>query len=281
MDMNSIVSDFGQWMQARGYLSQASADAYMSDCHLFEVWLMDYRINYRWSMVSKEDIEDYVEYLVSKKYEYSSICRILSSLSSLFGYFVKRGLLQVNPVAHVQRPRPSYHTREALSMEIVNSVLLQDGLADSTRALISLISESGLRIGECLQLTLDDIDLSSHQIRVCGKGRTYRMAFFGDMTARYLERYLSGRSLGRYIFPLSRRQYNWDIYHACKPFAGEHKCSPHILRHTFATECLSKGMPMDVLMLTLGHKSIDTTMLYTHCQSARVEKINQSCAPRL
>lgn len=279
--MNSIISDFGKWMQARGYLSQASADAYMSDCNLFEVWLMDYRRNYRWSMVNKEDIEDYVEYLVSKKYEYSSICRILSSLSSLFGYFVKRGLLQVNPVAHVQRPRPSYHTREALSMEIVNSVLLQDGLADSTRALISLISESGLRIGECLKLTLNDIDLESRQIRVCGKGRTYRMAFFGDMTARYMERYLSGRSLGHYIFPLSRRQYNWDIYHACKPFAGEHKCSPHILRHTFATECLSKGMPMDVLMLTLGHKSIDTTMLYTHCQSARVEKMNKSCAPRL
>lgn len=279
--MSAIVNNFGEWMLAKGYLSQASADAYMSDCSLFEVWLMDYRINYRWSMVNQEDIEDYLEYLVSKKYEYSSICRILSSLSSLFGYFVKRGLLQSNPVSKVQRPRPSYNTREALSMNIVYRVLQQSDLADSTRALISLISESGLRIGECLKLTLDDIDLESHQIRVSGKGRTFRMAFFGDMTARYLERYLSNRRFNGNIFPLSRRQYNWDIYHACKPFAGEHKCSPHILRHTFATECLSKGMPMDVLMLTLGHKSIDTTMLYTHCQSSRVENMNKSCAPRL
>ena len=268
-------------MLAKGYLSQASADAYMSDCSLFEVWLIDYRLNYRWSMVKQEDIEDYIEYLVSKKYEYSSICRIMSSLSSLFGYFVKRGLLQSNPVSKVQRPRPSYHTREALSMDVVYRVLQQANLADSTRALISLISESGLRIGECLKLTLEDIDLESHQIRVSGKGRTYRMAFFGDMTARYLERYISSRRFSGSIFPLSRRQYNWDIYHACKPFAGEHKCSPHILRHTFATECLSKGMPMDVLMLTLGHKSIDTTMLYTHCQSSRVERMNETCAPRL
>ena len=279
--MNSIISDFGKWMQARGYLSQASADAYMSDCNMFEIWLMDYRLNYRWSMVNQEDIEDYIQYLVSQKYEYSSICRILSSLSSLFGYFVKKGLLQSNPVSKVQRPRPSYHTREALSMDIIYKVLQQADLADSTRALISLISESGLRIGECLKLTLEDIDLETHQIRVTGKGRTYRMAFFGNMTARYLQRYLSGRSFHGSIFPLSRRQYNWDIYHACKPFAGEHKCSPHILRHTFATECLSKGMPMDVLMLTLGHKSIDTTMLYTHCQSARVENMNQMHAPRL
>ena len=279
--MNSIISEFGQWMQARGYLSQASADAYMSDCNQFEIWLIDYRKNYRWSMVSQEDIEDYVAYLVSKKYEYSSICRILSSLSSFFGHFIKKGLLQVNPVSKVRRPRPSYHQREALDMSIVYRVVTQPNLSDSTRALISLISESGLRIGEVMQLTINDIDIECHQIKVSGKGRSFRMAFFGDMTARYLQKYLNGRSFSGRLFPLSRRQYNWDIYHACKPFAGEHKCSPHILRHTFATECLSKGMPMDVLMLTLGHKSIDTTMLYTHCQSARVENMNQMHAPRL
>lgn len=279
--MSGVVVSFGQWMQARGYLSQASADAYMSDCNMFEIWLMDYRRNYRWSMVSQEDIEDYVAYLISKKYEYSSICRILSSLSSFFGHFVKQGKLQVNPVSKVQRPRPSYHTREALDMSIVHQVLAQSNLADSTRAIISLIAESGLRIGEVMKLTCEDIDMECHQIKVTGKGRTFRIAFFGDMTAKYLDAYLKNRSMCGPIFPMSRRQYNWDIYHACKPFAGEHKCSPHILRHTFATECLSNGMPMDVLMLTLGHKSIDTTMLYTHCQTARVENMNKLHAPRI
>ena len=279
--MVGVIHSFGEWMQARGYLSPASAEAYVSDCKQFEIWLMANRKNYRWSMVSQEDIEDYIAYLVSRKYEYSSICRVLSSLSSFFGHFVKQGKLQVNPAAQVRRPRPSYHQREALDMAVVYRVLQQDNLSDSTRALISLISESGLRIGECLALTPSDINIECRQIRVTGKGRSYRMAFFGDMTARYLEHYMSGRSFNDKLFPMSRRQYNWDIYHACKPFAGEHKCSPHILRHTFATECLNQGMPMDVLMLTLGHKSIDTTMLYTHCQSARVENMNKSHAPRL
>ena len=129
--MNSVISQFGEWMQARGYLSPASADAYMSDCNQFEAWLLDYRKNYRWSMVSPDDIEDYIAYLVSKKYEYSSICRILSSLSSFFGHFVMRGKLQVNPVAKVKRPRPSYHQREALDMSIVYRVVTQPDLSDS------------------------------------------------------------------------------------------------------------------------------------------------------
>lgn len=279
--MYGVIGNFCCSMLAKGYLSQASADAYKSDLRLFEIWLIDYRINYRWSMVSKEDIEEYIETLVSKKYEYSTICRMLSSLSTFFKYFVDHGQLSENPVSQVRRPRPSYHTRESLDMSVIYRVLQQDDLKDSTRAIIALISESGLRIGEVLKLTLSDIDLESHQIRVTGKGRTYRMAFFGEMTAKYLQRYIEHRSFSGPIFPESRRQYNWDIYHACKPFAGEHKCSPHILRHTFATECLNQGMPMDVLMLTLGHKSIDTTMLYTHCQSARVENMNRKHAPRI
>lgn len=279
--MNSVLSDYQSWMQSRGYLAPASVSAYVSDLSQFEVWLMDYRRGVRWSMVSKSDIEDYLQFLVSKSIEFSSVNRCLSAISSLYRYFVNRKMMNVNPCEGVKRLRPTYHQREALSMDIVRQVLAQPNIPDSTRALIALIAESGLRIGECMALRMEDIDFESHQIRVLGKGRAYRIAFYGPTAAKYLEEYVCHRSFSGSIFPESRRQYNWDIYHACKPFAGAHKCSPHILRHTFATECLSQGMPMDVLMLTLGHKSIDTTMLYTHCQSSRVSQINSKCAARI
>lgn len=279
--MSPLVSDFGAWMMAKGYLSPASADAYTSDISQFEKWLIRVRANYHWSMVTKSDIEDYIDYLRGSDYEYSSICRALSSLSSFFEYFVSNGKLAVNPLAHVRRPRPSYHTREALDMDIIRKVLAQPHLTDQTRALIALISESGLRLGECQAMRLDDINFEYRQIRVKGKGRTYRMVYFGECAAKYLSAYVRGRRFSGSIFPLSRRQYNWDVYHACKPFAGEHKCSPHILRHTFATESLNNGLPMDVLMLTLGHRSIDTTMLYTHCQTTRTESENRKYSARL
>lgn len=272
---------FYEYTTSKGYLAVSTADAYLSDITQFEVWCFDYRKGARWSTLCAADIEDYISYMVSRKYEYSSICRALSALSSIFSYFVRKKMLAENPVLQIKRPRPSYHQREALDMEIIRQVLAQPNLLKSTRALISLIVESGLRIGECMSLRRDDIDLESRQIKVAGKGRSYRMAFFGDMTAKYLQEYFNECHLVLNIFPKSRREYNWEVYHACKPFAGAHKCSPHILRHTFATECLSQGMPMDVLMLTLGHKSIDTTLLYTHCQSSRLSDYNRHSAPRL
>lgn len=279
--MSSVISDYRDWMLSKGYLSATSLDAYCSDLRQFEIWIIDYRPQLRWSSVSKEDIEDYVSFLVAKEYEFVSINRILASITSIYAYFVHRGMLGSNPCHEVKRLRAPYKTRDSLDMEIIRKVLEQNSVDISTKALISLIVESGLRIGECLSLCTGDINLESCQIRVCGKFHKYRMVFFGSMTQKLLSEYLKKCKSSDKVFPLSRRQYNWDIWHACKPFAGEHKCSPHILRHTFATECLSKGMPMDVLMLTLGHKSIDTTMLYTHCQSSRTERYNSTHAARI
>lgn len=281
MVMSKYVNMFLEWSVARGYLAQTSISAYGSDLNKFEEFIFKNRNGKGWSKISKEDIEDFIEYLVAEKYEFTSINRMLSALSGLYKYFVDKKMLDVNVVDGVRRLRPSYHEREALPMDIVKKVLHQPNLEASTKAIISLIVESGLRIGEVMSLKYEDVDMKYNQIRVFGKGRSERIVFFGPMTNKYLSEYLRGRCFNGAIFPMSRRQYNWDIYHACKPFAGNHKCSPHILRHTFATECLSNGMPMDVLMLTLGHKSIDTTMLYTHCKSSRSQIANNSFAPRI
>lgn len=276
-----IVQEFSNWHVARGYLAATTAEAYCNDLHIFERWLCRHRVGARWSVVTTSDIEDFVAFLVDDDYEYSSVCRILSALSTFYRWCVKNKGLTKNPVTQVRRPRPTYHQREALSMDVIRQVLSQDGLKASTRAIIALISESGLRIGECLALRREDISLEYCQVKVMGKGRQVRICFFGPVAAEYLQEYFRVCPNLDLVFPESRRQYNWDIWHACHPFAGEVKCSPHILRHTFATECLSNGMPMDVLMLTLGHKSIDTTMLYTHCQSSRSSKFNHMNGARL
>lgn len=276
-----VISDYKLWMVGKGLLSPSSADAYGSDCYIFERWLIANRQGVRWSGVRSADVEDFVSYLIAEKYEFSSVCRMLSALSSIYRYFVHCKGLKENPVCTVARPRPTYHQREALSIEVVTKALSQSNLSKSTKALISLIVESGLRIGECMALSASDVSLERQEVRVMGKGRNVRIAYFGDATARYLGDYMRSVRCSARLFPQSRRDYNWAIHHALKPFAGAHKCSPHILRHTFATESLANGLPIDLLMVALGHKSINTTLLYTHCQSSRFENLNRINNPRL
>lgn len=279
--MVDIIDQFSQFMMSRGYLGASTAEGYVSDLRHFSAWYDRHDRQARWSAVTPEIIEDFIAYEVADGKEFSSINRSLSALSSLYGYFVVHKMLAENPLANVRRLRPTYHQREALDMDVIRQVLAQDHLEDSTRALIALICESGLRIGEIMALSPDDVNLDYCQIRVLGKGRSERVVFFGPTAQRFLSEYMRGRRFNGRLFPESRRQYNWDIWHACKPFAGESKCSPHILRHTFATECLEKGMPIDVLKMTLGHKSINTTLLYTHCGGSRVRSFNNKFGARL
>lgn len=280
--MNNVsIAAYAQFMTAHGYLAPSSCAAYVSDIHLFVSWAYDFRRGLRWSTATRTDFEDFVAHLVFKEYEYSSINRILSALTSLYSYFVHEGALTRNVLYDVRRLRPSYHQRQSLTGDIVTRVLSQDSLEPGTRALISLLYESGMRIGEAMALNVSDIDFDSLSCRVTGKGRADRRVYFGKTTALALRSYLEGAAIDGRVFPLSRRQYNWDVYHAFAPFAGGRKCSPHILRHTFATESMAAGMPMDVLQLTLGHKNLSTTMLYNHCASSRVASVNASTAPRI
>lgn len=279
--MVDLVLQFSDFMVSRGYLSPSTAEGYAADIRHFEKWYGRHQRQARWSALTSEEVEEFIAAEVADGKEFSSINRSLSALSSFYGYFVSHKMLSINPVAKVRRLRPTYHQREALDMDVIRQVLSQDGLADSTRALIALISESGLRIGEVMALTPDDVNLEYCQVRVVGKGRVERMCFFGPTAQKYLREYMHGRHFTGRLFPESRRQYNWDVWHACKPFVGESKCSPHILRHSFATACLENGMPLDVLRLTLGHKSIDTTLLYAHCGGSRVRNYNNSFGARI
>lgn len=277
----SIISSYASFMVSHGYLASASCAGYCSDIRIFVRWAARFRGGLRWSAATRDDFEEFAAWLVSSEYEYSTINRILTSLTSLYNYFVHERFLTKNVLYEVRRLRPSYHQRQALSADIVAKALAVDSLDDSTRCLISLLYESGLRIGEAMALTPADIDVDTKSCRVTGKGRSYRVAYFGESTAALLLARMRGLDDCARIFPLSRRQYNWDVYHALAPFAGGRKCSPHILRHTYATEALANGMPLDVLRMSLGHKQITTTMLYNHCDSARVAMSNNTFAPRV
>lgn len=276
----NLISEYSEWMVARGYLAATSAETYCNDIRLFARWAKQSSRVSSWSSAATKDFEDFVSYLVANDYEFVTINRILSALTSLYSWLKHQGRLSQNPLYDVRRLRPDFKQRQPIAAEAIRKALLSPKVLPSTKAMIALLAESGLRLGEAQKLMPSDINLATKEIMVQGKGRSHRIAHFGDTAALYLNEYMSGRSFPDGLFPLSRRQYNWDVYHALAPFCGGRKCSPHILRHTFATLSLENGMPLQSLSVTLGHRNLATTMIYNHASSEAIHNDYCKYAPK-
>ncbi|GAB6148326.1 tyrosine-type recombinase/integrase [Stetteria hydrogenophila] len=131
---------------------------------------------------------------------------------------------------------------------------------------VALMAESGLRAGELLGLTARDVDLDSGTARVRGKYGKERIVFLGPASRVLLAaRLAQARDPGERLVPLSYQA----LYKRLKSLARRAgldpgKVRPHVLRHTFATEALRRGVSLAALQRLLGHSDLKVTQLYLH-----------------
>ncbi|MEB2837236.1 MAG: tyrosine-type recombinase/integrase, partial [Desulfurococcales archaeon] len=164
----------------------------------------------------------------------------------------------------VSRGRRGYS--RALSWDEVNRLL--SASKDLTDALIvALLAESGLRARELLGLTWGDLDLQAGLARVRGKYGKERTVPLGPTARILLAEALRARrpSPSDRVVPMSYQA----LYKRLKTLAARAgvdpaRVRPHVLRHTFATEALRRGMSLPALQRILGHSDIKVTQLYLH-----------------
>lgn len=182
----------------------------------------------------------------------------------LRGFFEWLGLSVRVPVVKAPRRREV----EALSEQEV--YLLLNASRDVLDVLIvALLVETGLRAQEALELRWRDIDFNSGEIRVrAAKYGEERIVFYGPLTRQALIVWFNEkkpRSLDERVLGLS---YS-GLYKRLKSLAKRagldpRKIRPHVLRHTFATQALRKGMSLIAVQRLLGHRDVKVTQVYTH-----------------
>ncbi|MEM0267537.1 MAG: tyrosine-type recombinase/integrase, partial [Thermofilaceae archaeon] len=143
-----------------------------------------------------------------------------------------------------------------------------DNLRD--KLIISLLFCTGMRVSELASIEAQDVDLEEGGIRVRGKGGKERVVFFDSRTRELLEQYLRSANVDHYLFPGRKGGHIHyvtveRIVRKLARRAGiKKKVTPHVLRHSFATLSLSKGMDVREIQELLGHASLRTTQVYTH-----------------
>ena len=145
-------------------------------------------------------------------------------------------------------------------------------------ALIVFLLETGIRVSECMNLDISDVDFDKREVKILGKGNKERIVYFTGKSNVLLKRYLDSREdinselpccCGVPLFVNDNKPHGRmsksSIEHLLKKIgkdSGVTRIHPHLLRATFATELANKDMPLDMIAKLLGHANMNTLKYY-------------------
>ena len=203
--------------------------------------------------------------------------------SAYFNWLQREGLIQHNPTSNLGAIRCEKRIKQAYS-DIDIERLKSACTSVRDKAIICFLLSTGCRINEMVQLNRDDIDMSSLECKVFGKGRKERRVYIDDVTGMLLTEYLKTRhddSPALFVGKGSDRLTPGGVRCMLTKLSdttGVANVHPHRFRRTLATNLIRRGMPIQEVAAILGHEKIDTTMRYVVLDQRGIENAYRRCA---
>ena len=246
--------------------------------------------------VEKEDINNYLNNLYSLNEAKTTISRKLSSLRNFYNFLYKKKLIDINYFNLVGNPKKDSSLPRYVKEDDMDKMFsipdIRKPIGQRNLLIIRMLYATGLRVSELVNIKLKDININDRTIKVLGKGSKERIVVFGNNTYDDLMRYLNdGRYKmdtkdSEYLFlnkdgnRLSDRYVRVIIDDIIKKASLSISVSPHMLRHTFATNMLNNGADLVSVKDLLGHESLDTTSIYTHVSNEKIKEVYERAHPR-
>ncbi|MEA3295739.1 MAG: tyrosine-type recombinase/integrase [Patescibacteria group bacterium] len=220
----------------------------------------------------------------------------LIALRNLLNFFTDRDIICL-PAEKIKLIREKKEkSMKFLTIEQVKKLISApnistiSGLRD--KAIISTLFSTGMRIAELVNLNCEQVKIKANtqdlEISIVGKGEHIRTVYFDENTINILRKYLENRQDKEKALFISykgpknqihKRLSARSIENLVKKYAIISGCplttTPHVLRHSFATDLLNAGVDIRMVQEFLGHRNISTTQIYTHITSKKLRDIHR------
>ena len=226
-----------------------------------------------------DDIRSYLtEY--HKKHEVSKVTidNIRRILSSFFGWLEEEDYIIKSPARRIHKIKSTLVVKNTFTDEDLES--MRDSCSCvRDLAIIDILSSTGMRVGELVKLKRDDINFGERECVVLGKGDKQRTVYFDARAKIHLKAYLNSREDEHESLFVCLRRPNKPLQiggverliKKVGQVANVKRAHPHKFRRTLATGAIDKGMPIEQVQQLLGHKRIDTTLMYAMVKQANVK----------
>lgn len=295
--LSELIVDFLEHMEIEQNRSQKTIENY----HLYLQRLVEFSDDVPVEKIDAETIRKWRLWLNRHKDDQGrSMSKTtqnyhLIALRSFLKYCGKRDIETLHPekieLARTKRKQVTFLTQEEL-LRLFQQPDEQkpQGLRD--RAILELLFSSGLRVSELVNLNRDHINLERKEFMVRGKGQKDRPVFISEQAAEWVQKYLKTRtdSLpplfirysghknqtndGEYL-RLSARSIQRMIKRYATLARITKQVTPHVMRHSYATDLLMNGADIRSVQAMLGHSNIATTQIYTHVTDLHLKNVHK------
>jgi site-specific recombinase XerD len=284
--LNQAIPVFEEWLSMRG-MSSETMRGYLVDINQFNRWMTSKSNSpVLVKAITVRHVEEFVSDLTNERgCKPRTVNRKINALSTFFQCMKKKRILSENPLEDFERVKVPDSERIYLSREEVEAII-QAIDHPVLHYFAMTMAYTGLRVNECINLTLHDVNLEDGYIQVInGKGGKNRTVPMSDRLKSQLQTYLKfhrPKTDSLFFFALKKTgtvsdQYvNRVLKEACKKAGITKHVTSHILRHSFASYLVKKDTHVAVIQRLLGHASVKTTSVYLHVHPNDLkEAVNQ------
>ncbi|MDN6161328.1 MAG: tyrosine recombinase XerC [Atopostipes sp.] len=297
-DNKELIDEFINYLIYERNYSNLTKKAYKDDIDHFLHFLEETGEN-QLLAIELIDARIYLSRLSDEEFSRASISRKVSSLRSFYHYLQSHSFVEENPFSYLRIKKsglqlPNFFYDEEMN-RLFEAAQGEEPLDYRNLALLEMFFGTGIRVSECKNIKLADLDLDFGILLVKGKGNKERYVPFGEYAKIALENYQAHSRtplmnkyhkdhdylfVSQYGDPISVSGIQYVLDHLIKETGLTSNMHPHKLRHTFATHLLNNGADMRTVQELLGHKSLSSTQIYTHVTKEHLLKDYNQFHPR-
>ncbi|MGB0178887.1 MAG: tyrosine-type recombinase/integrase [Flavobacteriales bacterium] len=261
---------------------------YKSDLNQMQRYMMEAYEVEDLTAIESEWIRSWVVELVKAGKSPRTIHRKVSVYRTFVKYARRQGIMTTNPAESVVLPKvekrmPEVVPEHAMNQLFAEEVFATDWKGRRDRSMMALLYETGIRMSELIGLKVGDVNGARKELRVYGKGRKERVLPLLPSTLESIMQHVMDRPVGGddlFVTDAGSSLYPSFVYRRVNHYLGEvsslQQCSPHVLRHTFATHLLNRGAELAAVKDLLGHASLSSTQVYTQHTTARLKEFHNA-----
>lgn len=277
------IVNFLEYLKKNLNFSENTIKGYQLDITDFFSYLKKNKIDYL--QIDASTVRSYLKYLDTLDLQNSTISRRISALRSFYNFLLSEKKVTHNIFLSIKNPKIARKLPNYLSYTEMEDLLKhasnmgEDGL--KFRLLLEMLYATGCRVSEIINIKLADINTSTRQIKVMGKGSKERIVYYGEYADKYLKEYLKANLNynSSYLFAKSNKEklsvveVEEIFKKIMRNISLKTHVTPHTIRHTFATHLLNNGADIKTVQTLLGHSSLSTTGIYTHVSTDHLKDI--------